>query len=132
MEDRPFLRAWKTMELCGEVDAGDEQPQCVSRARENRRDRNLRHARPEAAAATITNATGCCQSIQAQDNPEASARNREFSRREGLLTRLEPGGQIFRIEKAHGLRAHPQRIDAVPRAVIDNMLRHIKAREDRK
>ena len=51
------------MEAPGAPLAGDEQPQCVSRSNENRRARNLRHARPEAAAATIPNATGCCQSI---------------------------------------------------------------------
>jgi hypothetical protein len=40
--------------------------------------RKRRQSRPKAAAATIPNATGCCQSIHAQDNPESAARNREF------------------------------------------------------
>src|SRR3954462_1235304 len=66
------------MELPGELVAGEEQPQCVSRSKENRRVRKRRQSRPEAAAATIPNATGCCQSIHAQDTPQVVARNREF------------------------------------------------------
>jgi hypothetical protein len=66
------------MEFPGELVAGDEQPQCVSRSNENRRVRKRRQSRPEAAAATIPNATGCCQSIQSQDTPHAPPRNREF------------------------------------------------------
>jgi len=78
MLERPFLRAWKTMELPGESFAGEEQPQCVSRSKENRRVRKRRQSRPEAAAATIPNATGCCQSIHAQHTSHRSWRNREF------------------------------------------------------
>jgi hypothetical protein len=75
---RPFFRAWKTMELPGELLAGEEQPQWVSRAKENRRGRKRRQSRPEAAAATIPNATGCCQSIETQHNPLAPMCNCEF------------------------------------------------------
>jgi hypothetical protein len=78
MLDRSPLRAWKTMEAPGELLAGEEQPQCVSRSKENRRVRKRRHISPEAAAATIPNATGCCQSITAQDTPAKPSRNREF------------------------------------------------------
>jgi hypothetical protein len=78
MVDRSPLRAWKTMELADESFAGEEQPQCVSRSKENRRVRKRRQSRLEAAAATIPNATGCCQSIRTQDTPDRPARNREF------------------------------------------------------
>src|SRR5438105_15922334 len=78
MVERPPLRAWKTMEFAGESLAGEEQPQCVSRSKENRRVRKRRQSRPEAAAATIPNATGCCQSIHAQHTPRGPPRNREF------------------------------------------------------
>lgn len=56
------------MEDLGAASAGEAHPQCVSRSKEKRRGRNLRHANPEAAAATIPNATGCCQSIHRNIN----------------------------------------------------------------
>ena len=43
------------MEAPGELLAGEEQPQCVSRSKENRRVRKRRHISPEAAALTYKN-----------------------------------------------------------------------------